>query len=350
MDRCETSIVCCGQRSLNLRNPSSRSSFLTRFRRCEVTSKRSWSANVVARLASCHFTELDASPFPVGRFLNDAHNIVADPRTPLDWMWMLNCCKLKSFDFHALVGHDHGMCNASIIGRTQSFSADLGTDSNAFLEALQTDHATIRRQDQKTRKLQREIGPVSVELDCRNPELISQAIDWKRNQYQRTNILDLFTPDWTRLLTHQLHDRPVKPIHETPTRGILSVLRACDRVVAMHFGIVEAGLLHYWFPAYNPKFARYSPGTALFKRIVSESTHAGIHCIDMGYGEQPYKRKQTDTVTMVSHGCVSTSGTYRTWRRVTHSATKVVKKIPMKESVKQVVRKLHPRAGISKLN
>lgn len=287
---------------------------------------------------------------PAGRFLNDSHNVIADSHTKLDWMWMLRRCKLKSFDFHALVGKQQGMHETSIIGNTQSFSADLGTDSVAFLATLESEHRTIRRQEQKTRKMEREIGPVTTELDCRDPQLLTKLIQWKRDQYQRTNILDLFTPDWTRSLMHELHGRPALPGGDMPTRGMLSVLRAGDQVVALHYGMIESGLLHYWFPAYDPQFARYSPGTALFKSIVQASTKAGIHCIDMGYGEQPYKRKQTDTVTRVSHGCVSTSGTYRAWRRAAHTANRIVKRIPMKESIKHVVRRVHPRAGISKLN
>jgi CelD/BcsL family acetyltransferase involved in cellulose biosynthesis len=287
---------------------------------------------------------------PAGRFLNDAHNVIADSQTQLDWLWMLRQCRLKSFDFHALVGAQLGMPATSTIGETRSFSAELGDDSRAYLAALESDHRTIRRQEQKTRKLEREIGPVSMELDCRDPELLSKAIRWKRRQYQRTNILDLFTPDWTRSLLQHLHEKPLAPLATTPTRGILSVLRAGDRVVAMHFGMIESGLLHYWFPAYDPTFARYSPGTALFKSIIRESTNAGIHCIDMGYGEQPYKRKQTDTVTTVRHGCVSTSRTYRTWRRAANTAAIAIKRIPMKESIKQVVRRVQPNAGIRKLN
>jgi CelD/BcsL family acetyltransferase involved in cellulose biosynthesis len=287
---------------------------------------------------------------PAGRFLNDAHNVIADSQTQLDWLWTLDRCNLKSFDFHALVGSRYGMRETSILGNTQSFSADLGTSSVKFLQALESDHGTIRRQEQKTRKMQREIGPVTLELDCRDPALLEQAIQWKSNQYQRTNILDLFKPHWTRTLMYLMHEKPPVQMAVTPTRGVLSVLRAGEEVVAMHYGMVESGLLHYWFPAYDPKFACYSPGTALFKSIVRASTDAGIHCIDMGYGEQPYKRKQTDTITLVSHGCVSTSGRYRTWRRAVHAATKLVKQVPMKESIKHLVRRVHPQAGMSKLD
>lgn len=286
---------------------------------------------------------------PAGRFFNDAHNIVTDPKTQFDWMRVLGQCQLRSFDFHALVGEQQKLPADSVIGTTQSFSAELADDSQGFLRRLENEHRTIRRQEQKTRKLEREVGAVTLEIDCRDEALLQQAIRWKRDQYRRTNILDLFTPEWTRNLMHCLHQRSACAMADSPNRGLLSVLRAGGQPVAMHFGMIESGLLHYWIPTYDPAFAPYSPGTALFKAIVQTSTDVGIHCLDMGYGEQPYKRKQTDTITSVAHGCVSSSRGYRVWRRAANAATHLVKRIPMKETVKQIVRRIQPNAGISKL-
>ena len=292
---------------------------------------------------------------PAGRYFNDAHNIVIDPRTKVDWMMMLRQCHLKSYDFHALVGNIEGDCQSGVMGTTESFRADLGDDSASFLCTLERNHRAIRRQSQKNRKLEREIGPIELEIDCRDPGLLAQAIQWKRDQYRRTNILDLFTPDWTRglignLTDHQPDEHPASSLGNTQARGILSVLRAGGQVVAMHVGMIEAGLLHYWFPAYERRYARYSPGTSLFKAIVRDASRHGIHCIDMGYGEQPYKRKQTDTITKVSHGCVSVSRAYKTWRRTANTATIALKRIPMKKTFKRVLRCVQPHAGISKLN
>ncbi|WP_146515750.1 GNAT family N-acetyltransferase [Rubripirellula amarantea] len=287
---------------------------------------------------------------PAGRFFNDAHNVVMAPDTELDWLWMLDRCGLRSFDFHALVGQTADLSSDWVDGSTQSFSASLGSDSIAFLSSLEREHKTIRKQDQKTRKMERELGDVRLEMDCRDPELLAQAIEWKRNQYRRTNILDLFTPDWTREMARLLHAKPNdQPIANCTMRGMLSVLRAGDEVVAMHYGMIEAGLLHYWFPVYNPAFSIYSPGTALFKAIVRESTALGIQCIDMGYGEQPYKRKQTDTITTVSHGNVCGSSLHRTFRRAKQSIINTLKRAPLKNQLKSVLRTIQPNAGIGKI-
>lgn len=321
---------------------------------------------------------------PVGRYFNDGHNVITSPATPVDWIWLLKQCDVKAFDFHAMVGANPQNRMELGIGTVQSFSAQLGDDSAAFLDQLCRQHRTIRRQSQKSRKLSREVGPITLEFDCRDEALLAQTIDWKRDQYRRTHILDLFTPDWTRRLMHRLHqltdqaaataaapDQAARfacspdqtapatgsqsqatlavaaPQHDA--RGLLSVLRAGDRVVAAHYGLLDGDLLHYWFPCYDPALSIYSPGTALFTEIVRESSGYGVRCIDMGYGEQPYKRKQTDHTTTVTFGCISRSGFYSRRKLLEHHAVNVMKRVPLKEPLKKAMRWLRPRAGISKL-
>jgi CelD/BcsL family acetyltransferase involved in cellulose biosynthesis len=113
--------------------------------------------------------------------------------------------------------------------------------------------------------------------------------------------------------------------------------------------MIEHGRLHYWFPTYDPEFARYSPGTALFTETIRAATQHGIDCVDMGYGEQQYKTKQTGTTTQVVHGTITDSR----WHRIAFAAeatmVQALKRVPMKETVKRAIRKINPSAGIKKL-
>ncbi|NNE00080.1 MAG: GNAT family N-acetyltransferase [Pirellulaceae bacterium] len=296
------------------------------------------------------FHRIGNQAFPVGRCFNDAHNIICHRDTQIDWLWILSQMDVKAFDFHAMVGTDpDDLQKYSYVGTIRSFCAELGDDSLAFLDKLEREHNTIRRQRQKSRKMAREVGPLELEIDCRDPDLLQQTIQWKRNQYRRTDILDFFTPDWTRQLLSELHHPPSADTVPGQARGLLSVLRAGQNIVAAHYGIIEGDLLHYWFPTYDPAYRRYSPGTALFTAIVSDSTRCGIRCIDMGYGEQPYKLKQTDQTSEVAFGCISQSSLYRRWRSVETAAITTIKKAPMKESLKRIWRRMQPQAGISKL-
>ncbi len=306
------------------------------------------------------FHRVNGVAVPVGRYFNDAHNVIASPETTVDWLELLERCDVKAFDFHALVAADPRNPLERGFGTVQSFSARLGDDSAAFLDQLGQQHRTIRRQSQKSRKLSREVGKITLEFDCRDDALLAQTIQWKRNQYRRTHILDLFSPDWTRRLMQRLHEVPPggAPPGGAPqeggapggVRGLLSVLRAGDQIVAAHYGLLESEMLHYWFPCYDPAFAIYSPGTALFTEMVREASHYGLRFIDMGYGEQPYKRKQTDVTTTVTFGCISRSSFYRQRRLLEHHTVMALKKIPLKEPLKKVMRMLRPHAGIGKID
>lgn len=298
---------------------------------------------------------------PVGRFLNDAHNIVGLSSEEIVWTRWLKACGVVAFDFHAIADPAVGWVDEYRLQTVRAFCADLGDDSAAYLRQLERDHRTISKQGQKTRKLAREVGEIRLEIDCRCPEILRQTIAWKRAQYQRTHILDLFLPEWTRRLVEELHhgvDYSAESVagcadsdfRQMPLRGLLSVLWAGDRIIAAHYGMIERGRMHYWFPTYDPAYSRYSPGTALFTEIVRASTTHGIDCIDMGYGEQPYKQKQTATTSELVFGTITNSK----WHQLTYSLenqlVSCLKKMPMKEVAKRGWRAIRPAAGIKKLS
>ncbi len=290
---------------------------------------------------------------PAGRFLNDAQNVIGLPAERVNWPALLEACDVRAFDLHAIIHPAERWMTEYRLNSVGAYQADFAGDSEGYLRRLATDHRTISKQGQKTRKLSREVGEIRLEVDCRSPEVLAQTIAWKRAQYQRTHILDLFLPNWTRRMIEVLHggskSASSERLDHDPLRGLLSVLWAGDQVIAAHYGMIEQGRLHYWFPTYDPTYSRYSPGTALFTELVREATRHGIDCIDMGYGEQPYKQKQTATTTHVAYGTITHSG----WHRLTHSASnafsRYVKQMPMKGTIKKAWRAVHPTAGIKKL-
>ncbi|MCC9641453.1 GNAT family N-acetyltransferase [Rhodopirellula sp. JC740] len=298
---------------------------------------------------------------PVGRFLNDAQNVIAARELSVDWSELAKAAQVRAFDLHAIVGGAPEWIDRYHLQTTKAFRADLGSDSESYLRNLQKEHRTIAKQGQKTRKLAREVGPIRLELDCRCPDILKQTIQWKRDQYQRTHILDLFLPDWTRQLIQTLYENELSldgipensPLSEhfanDSLRGICSVLWAGDRPVATHIGTIERGRLHYWFPTYDPSFSKYSPGTALFTEIIRNASSHGIHCVDMGYGEQPYKQKQTATTTTVAHGTITDSRWHRFAFHAEATMVQALKRVPMKETVKRAIRTINPAAGIRKL-
>jgi CelD/BcsL family acetyltransferase involved in cellulose biosynthesis len=64
----------------------------------------------------------------------------------------------------------------------------------------------------------------------------------------------------------------------------LSVLRADGRPVAAHFGLRTERVPACWFPAYDPAFAKYSPGLILHLRMAEAAAADGTAYPDPGRG------------------------------------------------------------------
>ena len=285
------------------------------------------------------------SCWPVGRCFNDAHGLITDSNQQISLKWILSQIGAKAFHFHALSGGDVKAESNECFATIPTFCLPVGDDSKKALIMLEKRHVTIRRQEQKTRKLNREVGTVDFEMDCRDTRVLETLIQFKRDQYFRTGMIDLFYPKWTRIMLRSLHDRP-----RTGAHGVLSVLRAGNRIVAAHYGIREGDFLHYWFPAYCSDYARYSPGTALFKSIVQNASDVGIRLIDMGYGEQPYKRKQTDTQSEVRLGVIARSRSYRCLEHAKYQTKEYMRQIPCKQTIKKTLRRISPHGGLDRLS
>ena len=134
-------------------------------------------------------------------------------------------------------------------------------------------------------KIQREIGPISFRFEVLNrPDLLDYLIQMKRDQYTKTQVSDALSERWRRDLLHALYVEK-----SGDCRGVLSTLYAGNEMVAAHFGMVAGVTLHYWFPVYEPRFSKYSPGRLLYKHIVEACDDNGVKVIDNGAGDAPYK-------------------------------------------------------------
>lgn len=273
---------------------------------------------------------------PVGAGINDAHAMMVKPGARISFIDLLHHAGLQSFAFHAAPPDCEGI-RAFEIGRTKSFLADLTVDERGYEHFLRSTSVTINRQGQKTRRLAHQQGAIRLEYDCRDAKLIEYFIELKGAQYRRTHTFNILGVDWIGKLLHRLHED-----RDAQVRGLLSVLYAGDKPVAVHYGLLEGDLLHYWFPVFEPSFSYASPGTILFLEIAKEATANGVKAIDMGYGEQPYKHKLTNVVGEMSYGLVDRSQIRRTLYRARLAMRQQCKSLWFKDHMKSVVRRVLP--------
>ena len=83
---------------------------------------------------------------------------------------------------------------------------------------------------------------------------------------------------------------------------MLSSLYAGDKLVALHLGMRSGTTFHYWFPAYNPQYSKYSPGFMLLMHLIQESAEKGIRMIDLGAGDEQYKLWIRNDTVLIGRG------------------------------------------------
>jgi CelD/BcsL family acetyltransferase involved in cellulose biosynthesis len=187
----------------------------------------------------------------------------------------------------------------------------------------------------RTAKAEREIGPVRFAADVVDDEALAQVVRLKRDQYAATGARDYFAePDRVRLLTDLLHTRG------TDFAGILSTLHAGDQLLAAHFGIRSGGVLHWWFPVYDPSHAGLAPGWMLLRELVMAAPGLGFTRIDLGRGDDEYKRRAKTGETLVGQGIATGSNARLAVRRARESLVAAAKASPLGPHLRRVVRRL----------
>jgi CelD/BcsL family acetyltransferase involved in cellulose biosynthesis len=85
-------------------------------------------------------------------------------------------------------------------------------------------------------------------------------------------------------------------------------------------GMRSNNVLHYWFPAYDPEFAKFSTGTILLLRMAEALTGMGVRTIDLGEGKSQYKQRLMTGEVALQKGCVELPSLLATVRRLERTA------------------------------
>jgi len=223
---------------------------------------------------------------PVGADFNDFFGVLLEPNLEisvrdllrlagLNGLWAMNLHQRQTV--LGIIGHDRYPGSAIVYG----------PDPTAYWAQVRSENSHFTAQtERRERRLVKDHGPLRFRLHTDGLEnVLEHLIDIKRDQYRRTGVPDVMTPEWKRRLMHRL-------AQETDSQcvGTLSTVHAGDIWVASHLGLRHGPLLHYWFPVYNQDLSKYSPGHILIKQIVEQTPRAGIHEMDFGCGEGQHKK------------------------------------------------------------
>ena len=226
---------------------------------------------------------------------------------------------------------------------------DLSEGFDAYKEKrVEKSASRLKTALRKARKMERELGPIRLEMFCDDHRVFQTLIEWKTTQYLRTKARNVLSESWrVGLLERLLRER------RDALSGVLSALYAGDRLASVHMGMMSHGVLHYWFPAYDIELHRYSPGLVQLIRTAQAASELRITRIDLGRGPEPYKASLMSGATTVAEASVDLRPVARRLKRVWFRTEKFVRSSRLQTPVRFVVRNLRAltriaQAGMSK--
>ncbi len=220
---------------------------------------------------------------PIGWPMNDLQAFIA-AATRFDARSVVRHAGLRGWRFdHApaeqVILAPHGYRETEV----QCPVIDLRRGYGAYLEAagLVSGRAVRKRRAQR-RALEREIGEVSLAWSSSDPQQMRLMMAWKSDKYQASR--ELFSDPSAVQIVEEL-----AAVRNQDCTGVLNVLSAGGRPVAVHFGIIGPQGLCWWFPTYDREMDRFSPGITLVMAVAEEAAARGVPGIDLGYGQDRWK-------------------------------------------------------------
>ncbi|MFK7766803.1 MAG: GNAT family N-acetyltransferase [Mariniblastus sp.] len=304
----------------------------------EVALARNESGEIVCFMPyqriSAHHAE------PVGGRLNDVHGILGNLANQSELLTLvMRKAKIYSFGFHAAINRDSGMEKFQF-KELDSHYLDIGNGWEEYRKWVRKHSSTVRRQGQKTRALEREVGPIRFEFDCADASVLERLIEMKRAKYQRSNTFDILSVQWAADLL-----REISNVDAPGFKGLLSALWAGDETIACHFGLLTDDILHYWFPIFDPQYSKYSPGTEILLQVTEHASELGVKKVDLGYGDDAYKFKFCNATEKVVCGRMTFNRLQFNLAKQRYHIRQKLKDIPMKPLAKSLLRGLFPGFG-----
>jgi CelD/BcsL family acetyltransferase involved in cellulose biosynthesis len=221
--------------------------------------------------------------------LADVQGVVMPPMDGVTLAPLLRQCGVSLFTFdHLLAEQDRllgGLRSRYRLEASPTLSMPNGFD--AYLAGQQAvSRSLVQSTARKRRKLERECGPVRFDLHRPDHALLETVLAWKSEQYRRTGRSDRFGDPANRALVHALLDTEAEGFS-----ACLSVLTAGDSVVAAHLGLGSRSTVAWWFPVYQPAYARYSPGLILCLDLARAMGEEQFTILDLGKGDEAYKSR-----------------------------------------------------------
>lgn len=277
---------------------------------------------------------------PVGGPLSDCHGFVM--RRGLDWdpRRIVRACGLAEWRFDHLpaaqvpcMPHHRGIAQSPVMDLSLGYERYAADRRAAGSEQIPKTAGLLR-------KLERTCGPVRFELHAPETRPLQTLMSWKSAQYRASGKLDIFGIPWVAKVIETMH-----ATRGHNFAGVLSVLWLGEKPIAAHLGLRSKTVWHYWFPAYDPAYAKYSPGLILLLKMAEHASAAGLSTIDLGLGGALYKQRLMSRAIALAEGRVIASPARAALADLRARSENWLRRSPLFESARRVRRVLADLGG-----
>lgn len=237
---------------------------------------------------------------PIGAPFSDYHGLVAAPGVPISPNELVAAADVNRFLFEGLVDPEGRFADFVTVQRPV-YGIRLTGAPESYFEALRAESPKrFKNMRRLEHKLEREVGTISLTAPDRDREAFETLLAWKSDQFRRTGLHDVLSPDWVRALMRNLFEM------EGPyLQGMMITLRADGRPVAGHFGVRCGETFHPWVASFDPAFSAYGPGVTLVSRAIRDMGRLGLTSYDLSGGHDHYKKPFAVGSETVAQGAVT---------------------------------------------
>lgn len=261
---------------------------------------------------------------PLAGPLGDVQGVIAESGFALDMPAALAAVNIPVFNFESMLASQTSV-QPFIQQRVGSWMLDLSAGFQHWRDGRKSvQPKAIRNLDMRRRRMERLDGGYSFVMADQRAEALATMMAWKREQYRRTRVFDVFSVKWTRrllaaVLRHQ----------SDHFSGLISTLNIGDEIAAVHVGMASDRICHYWFPAYNADFGRISPGLLMIEEMAKTAASLGHQALELGPGEYPFKRELASFQTGLAAGYAVSPSLLGCARRMTHALVRASEAAPL---------------------
>lgn len=186
-------------------------------------------------------------------------------------------------------------------GEDGSWIAEVSAGRDLYEAALKQRRAEfVRQTDKKTRKFEREFGPLEFRARSTERADFETLIVWKNAQLARTGQPQIWARPWVRGALDICFEA-----NAAEFSGVLFTLHARDTLAAAAFCLRSESVLHVWLLGHDSAYDAYSPGVLLARRAIHWASDKGFAEVDFGAGDYQYKRQLSTTQRTLERGVIA---------------------------------------------